>query len=86
MVAEIAAFVELVQQRDHDDETQQPDDTTHRPQHDLERLFILRVVRLVHNHACKSEMSHCVSNLQECCKTTIFMECVSLCIIVIYGS
>lgn len=60
MVAEIAALVELVQQRDHDDETQQSDDTAHRPQHDLERLFILRVVRLVHNHACKSEMSHIV--------------------------
>lgn len=59
MVAEIAALVELVQQRDHNDETQQPDDTTHRPQHDLERLFVLCVVRLVHNHACKSEMSHC---------------------------
>lgn len=60
MVAEIAALVELVQQRDHDDETQQSDDTTHRPQHDLEGLFVLCVVRLVHNHACKSEMSHCV--------------------------
>lgn len=51
MVAEIAALVELVQQRDHDDETQQSDDTAHRPQHDLERLFVLCVVRLVHNHA-----------------------------------